>query len=268
MFGAELRCIKGPGRARRALVLAACGLLLGGAATAPARAETVTVAVAANFLAPLRALEAEFEASTGHEITAVVGSTGQLYAQIVNGAPFDVLLAADRERPRLLAEAGRGDAGSRFTYALGRLVLWTREPELRDGLMLDILRSDRFRWLAIANPEVAPYGRAARQVLESLGLRARLEPRIARGQNIGQAFVMAASGNAELGLVALSQALAHERPATYVLVPPGLYEPIRQDAIVLEHARENRGAGAFVEFLGSRAAAAVIERHGYFTPER
>lgn len=250
------------GRAR----LPALALLAVGAGPGALHAESVTVAVAANFVTPLEALEVEFEAATPHDLTIVAASTGQLYAQIVNGAPFDVLLAGDVERPRLLAEQGAGDPGSRFTYAIGRLALWTRAPALREGLSLETLGRDDFRWLAIANPEVAPYGLAAQQTLESLGLWEALQPRLVRGQNIGQAFVMAESGNAELGLVALSQALAHDGPSAYVTVPPERYAPVRQDAIVLERARGNAAAAAFVEFLRAPAAKAVIERFGYDVP--
>lgn len=250
-------------RSRRGRPRGLAALVIFTALSAAPRAEPVTVAVATNFLAPLRTLEAAFEASSGHDVTVVAASTGQLYAQIVHGAPFDVLLAADEERPRLLAEAGRAAAGSQFTYATGRLVLWTRDRELARGLSLETLRAGGFRWLAIANPDVAPYGRAAREALEALGAWDELEPRLVRGQNVGQAFVMAESGNAELGLVALAQAIAHEGPAAYVEVPAGLHEPIRQGAILLERGRDNTAALAFLEFLRGPEAAAVVARYGY-----
>lgn len=234
-----------------------------GALASTVHAGSATIAVAANFLSPLEALEIEFEASTGHEIVIVAASTGQLYAQIVSGAPFDVLLAADQERPRMLADDGRADAASLVTYAVGRLALWTRAPALLDGLTLDTLRDGRFRWLAVASPELAPYGAAAREVLEALGLWKVLQPRIVRGENVAQTFVMAETGNAELAFVALSQALAYRGSAAHVTVPTELYAPIRQDAILLQRARENPAAVAFVKFLRSPAAAAVIERYGY-----
>lgn len=226
-------------------------------------AEPLTVAVAANFANTLRALEGEFEAATEHEVTVVTGSTGQLYAQIVNGAPFDILLGADQEHPRLLAAQGWGDPSARLTYAVGRLVLWSREPGLVDESTLGTLGVRDFHWLAIANPELAPYGAAARQTLVALGVWQKLERRIVRGQNVAQAFALAQTGNAELALVALSQALAYEGMASYAIVPAALHEPIRQDAIVLERAAANPAALDFMEFLRSPQAAAIIERHGY-----
>ena len=175
-----------------------------------AGAEEVTVAVAANFIGPSRALEGEFEAATGHEVELTSGSTGRLYALIVNGAPFDVLLAADRERPRRLAEEGFGDAASVFTYAVGRLVLWSAQAErIGERPLADVL-DDGFRWFAIAEPEVAPYGAAAKQALEALGAWESTEPCLVRGQNIAQTFAMVETRNAELGLVALSRALSYD----------------------------------------------------------
>jgi molybdate transport system substrate-binding protein len=230
---------------------------------APGLAGEVTVAVAANFLEPLRAIGAEFEAATGDELVIVAGSTGQLYAQIVNGAPFDILLAADRERPRLLAESGRGDPGSVFTYAVGRLALWSARPGLVDAGTLDRLADVRFRWIAIAEPDVAPYGFAARQALLNLGIWTTIEPRIVKGQSIAQTFASVATGNADLGLVALSEALAYEGPASYAIVPQALYDPIRQDAILLHGGAGNAAATAFLRFLQSPAAARIIERYGY-----
>jgi molybdate transport system substrate-binding protein len=243
-----------------------CGLTAAwvlGAIVPTARAESVTVAVAANFLSPVQALEAEFEAATGHEIVIVAASTGQLYAQIVSGAPFDVLLAADQQRPRLLAEQGRADAATQFTYAVGRMALWTREPALRDRLTLDLLADGDFRWLAIANPQLAPYGAAAQQALEALGFWQALERRIVRGENIAQTFVMAETGNAELGLVALSQAITYQGAAAYVVVPSELHDPIRQDAILLRRAQTSPAALAFMQFLRGPAMGAILERYGY-----
>lgn len=239
-----------------------------GAVAATAGAETVTVAVAANFRVPLEALTSEFEAATGHDVVVVTGSTGQLYAQIVNGAPFDVLLAADAERPRLLADAGLGDPSTRFTYAIGRLALWSRDAGRVDAATLGALGDLDFRWLAIANPELAPYGAAARQTLEALGLWETLQPRLVRGQSIAQAFAMAETGNAELGFVALSQAIAYGGAASYAVVPEALHAPIRQDAIVLDHAGANPAAAALIEFLHGDAAVATIERFGYAAADR
>ena len=231
-----------------------------------ARASDATVAVAANFLLPLRDLEQAFEAVSTHRIDVVSGSTGQLYAQILNGAPFDVMLAADRARPALLAESDFGDAASVFTYAVGRLALWSSQPGLIDDSTLGRLDRMSFRWLAIANPGLAPYGLAARQALEALGVWAAIEPRIVQGQNIGQTFAMVESGAAELGFVALSQAKDYAGTSSYVMVPAALHEPIRQDAIVLSHGADNTAAREFVDFVRSDAAQAIIERHGYSVP--
>lgn len=241
-------------------------LLVLGATWQPVRAEEVTVAVAANFLGALQALEPEFEAATDHELAAVAGSTGQLYSQIVNGAPFDVLLAADRERPRLLADQRRGDPGSRFTYAVGRLALWSRQPDRVGPSTLRNLREERFRWLALAEPDIAPYGAAARQTLERLGAWDAIAGRIVRGQSVAQTFAMVETGNAELGFVALSQALAYTGPASYRVVPAELHDPIRQDAILLLRAGDNRAARDFLEFLRGPAAAGIMRRFGYETP--
>jgi molybdate transport system substrate-binding protein len=245
-------------------------LLIGavlGAACGADRADEATVAVAANFLIVARALEIEFEATSGHELVVTVGSTGQLYAQIVNGAPFDVFLAADRERPRLIAEANLGDASSVFTYAVGQLVLWSGDAgRVLDKPLSNQLRSD-YRFLAISEPGVAPYGVAARQLLENLGLWSELEPRIVRGQNIAQTFTMVETGNAEFGLVALSQALAYDGSASYQAVPSNLYDPIRQDAVLLQRAADNAAARQFLDFLKSPAASEIIERFGYLLPD-
>jgi molybdate transport system substrate-binding protein len=246
-------------------LLAALALLpLGPAAV---QAESTTVAAAANFITPLEALKPAFEGRSGHTLTIVAGSTGQLYAQILNGAPFDVLLSADQEHPEMLVAAGHGDASQRFTYARGKLVLWTRDAERFEPLSLDTLRRTDYRWLAIANPDLAPYGLAARRVLEGLGLWDTLQDRLVRGQNIAQTFAMAETRNADLALVALSQAIAYSaHPAAYVEIREDLHEPIRQDAILLRRASGNAAARAFLDFLRSAEAARVIEGAGYAVP--
>jgi molybdate transport system substrate-binding protein len=241
-------------------------LLATGLASTTLRAEELTIAVAANFLPTLRALVPVFEESTGHEAVLVSGSSGQLYAQIVNGAPFDVLLAADAERPRLLAESGFGQSSSVFTYAVGQLALWSAEADRVSDDTLGALADVPLRWFAIAEPKVAPYGEAARQVLENLGVWQRLEPKLVRGQNVAQAFAMVETRNADLGLVALSQALAYGGTASYRTVPADLHEPIRQDAILLKRGEENPAALGFVAFLRSAAAAEIIVRYGYAVP--
>lgn len=244
----------------RGFVAATLAIML---AAAAARAEEATVAIAANFAEPMERLEAMFERRSGHALKPVIGSTGKLYAQITNGAPFDVLLAADRERPARLEEDGHGLAGSRFTYALGRLALWSADPDLIEGEQT--LRAGSFRHLAIANPKLAPYGLAARQTLEALGLWQHLQPKVVRGENVGQAFQMVETANAELGLIALSYVMSARNATSGSRwdVPADLHEPIRQDAILLEHGADNSAARAFLDFVRQPEAQAVLERFGY-----
>lgn len=240
--------------------LTAAALLL----AASLRAEVATVAVAANFLVPMQTIAAAFEDRTGHDLVLVPGSTGQLYAQILNGAPFDAFLAADADRPARLVDNGFAVGGSRFTYARGRLVLWSVDPGAFDDRGIERLTDGDFRHVAVASPELAPYGAAAQQVLERLGVREALRSRTAVGQSIGQAFAMTATGNAELGLVALSQALAYDGPASYVTVPPEFHEPIEQDAVLLGRGADNAAAAAFIEFLQSAEASRIVRDAGYF----
>ena len=243
---------------------ALAALLLAGAGRAAA--ETATIAVASNFAAPFEALVRQFEAAGPHRLTTVTGSTGQLYAQIANGAPFDALLAADQSYTARLADEGRGVASSRFTYAVGKLALFTREPERFAPLDTATLARSDFRWLAIANPELAPYGLAAKETLVALELWEALARRLVQGQNIAQTFAMVETRNAELGLVALSQAMAYEGTAGYFVIPEALHAPIRQDAILLHRGARNPAAKAFLEFLAGPEAQATIEAFGYATP--
>ncbi|MEQ8936695.1 MAG: molybdate ABC transporter substrate-binding protein [Amphiplicatus sp.] len=231
---------------------------------ARASAGEALIAVAANFAAPMEALEAAFEKSSGHALTVSAGSTGKLYAQIAGGAPFDILLAADTERPERLEAEGRAVSGSRFTYAVGRLALWSADTGFigEDGAA--VLRDGKFRRLAIANPDLAPYGAAAMETLEELGLAETLRSKIVMGENIGQAYAMAASGNAELGFVALSQIAADKSGSRWV-PPAALYKPIRQDAVLLARAAKNEAALAFLAYLKSEEAHAVLARSGYGT---
>jgi len=232
-----------------------------------ATAEEALVAVAANFAEVMERLESRFEAATGHTLTVTTGSTGKLYAQIVNGAPFDVLLAADRERPRRLADEGLGVPETRVTYAIGRLTLWSPDPETiaEDGQQT--LMAGKFNHLALANPKLAPYGAAARETLENLGLWPALRDRIVQGENIGQTFAMVATGNAELGFVALSYVTSprNEAAGSRWEVPAALYTPIRQDAILLARAADNAAARDFVAFLQEPETRGIIERFGYDT---
>lgn len=231
-------------------------------AASGASAGEVTVAVAANAAEAVEALAADFEQRTGHRVTVTVGSTGKLYAQILHGAPFDVFLAADQERPRLLVEQGLAVEDSRRTYAVGRLVLWSPDPAVAvDG---EGLRGGTFRRLALANPDLAPYGAAARETLQELGLWENLRPKIVVGENVGQAFAMAASGNAELGFVSLASALSprHGREGSYWEIPEHLHAPIRQDSVLLDRARNNQAARDFHEFLDTPWARETMESFG------
>ncbi len=234
-------------------------------AAAPAAGEEAVVAVAANFTEVVERLDADFERDSRHTVTVVAGSTGKLYAQIANGAPFDAFLAADQQRPERLEKEGLAVAGSRFTYATGRLTLWSRDPGRVGSDGAATLRQGKFRLLAIANPELAPYGAAAKQALEKLALWDRFKDRIVMGETIGQAHAMVASGNAELGFVALSSVLSPrtETKGSRWEVPPDLYAPIRQDAVLLSRAAGNAAARGFLAFLRSDKAKALIESYGY-----
>lgn len=227
--------------------------------------DDVIIAVATNFIDTARALETAFEAETGLEITLSSGSTGQIYAQIENGAPYSVFLAADQERPERLVANGTAVEGTRFTYATGQLVLWSADATILAGDGETVLRADDYRALAIANPDLAPYGLAAMQTLSSLGLEETVSDRLVMGQNIGQAFTLVASGNAELGFVARSQILSRpegEKGSSW-LVPESLHDPIRQDAVLLKRGMDDEAAYKFIAFLRSERAAAIIAAHGY-----
>jgi len=227
-------------------------------------ADTVRVAVASNFADTLRALAGSFEQQTGHSMQLTPGSTGKHYAQIRNGAPFDVFLAADVRRPALLEAEGIGVPGSRFTYALGQLVLWSPEPGKVDANGKILTRGD-FRRLAIANPRLAPYGRAAREVLEACGVWKALQVKIVRGENIAQTFQFVISKNAGLGFIARSQLLRKDKryEGSWWNIPRTLYQPIEQQALQL---RNTSAAHAFMKFLESSQARTVIEAHGYGLP--
>ena len=232
---------------------------------AAAGQDYVTVAVASNFGATAREVGAHFARESGYEVRITTASTGQLYAQIVNGAPFDVLLAADTERPRRL-EAGSGAVpGTRFTYAVGSLVLWSRQADDCQAALQNIDGG----LLAIANPETAPYGTAAKSFLQQAGLWESLQDRLVIGENIAQTLQFAASGNAELGFIARSQLRAPSLPPASCSwpVPEAMHAPIDQQAILLRRGAASDGAAAFLEFLRSDAGRAIILRHGYSLPE-
>lgn len=239
-------------------------ILAGLALISQASAAEVKVAVAANFSAPMQRIALAFEQETGHKAVLAFGGTGSFHAQIRNGAPFQVLLAADDETPLKLETEGLGVPGSRFTYATGRLVLWSRQPGLVDDKG-EVLRSGKFQRLAIANPKLAPYGAAAVETLTRLGLLAELQPRIVQGDNIGQTYQFVASENAQLGFVALSQVHADGRisQGSGWLVPASLHQPIRQDAVLLKAGQGNPAASALLTFLRGDKARAVIRSYGY-----
>lgn len=242
---------------RRSLILTA---LLAGAA----HADTVSVAVAANFTAPMQKIAAEFAKDTGHKAELSFGATGKFYAQISNGAPFGVLLAADDTTPAKIAREGKGVADSRFTYAVGKLVLWSKQDGYVDAQGA-VLKTGKFQHVAIANPKLAPYGLAAEQTLTQLGLLEQIKPKFVQGENIGQTYQFAATGNAELGFVALSQVMEDGKikSGSAWLVPPNMHEPIRQDAIVLNTAKDNAAAKALMDYLRGDKARAIITSYGY-----
>ena len=227
-------------------------------------ADEIRVAAASNVMAAARALAERFEADTGHEVVLAFGSTGKHYAQIRHGAPFHAFLGADAERPRKLEDEGTAIAGSRFTYARGRLVLWSPEPGYvdREGRVLD---EDSYRYLSIANPRLAPYGRAARQVLEARDLWDATQGRRVMGENIAQAFQFVRTGNADLGFVAASQLVAMESSdsGSRWNVPRALHDPIDQQAVLIE---DNQAARDFLAFLRSPEGRSVFRDYGYEVP--
>ncbi|BCO32720.1 molybdate-binding periplasmic protein ModA [Thiohalobacter sp. COW1] len=231
----------------------------------PATADTLTLAVASNFARPMQALVEAYEAEHPHRVRLSIGSTGKLYAQIRHGAPFDAFFAADRERPQRLESEGLAVSGSRFTYAVGRLVLWSPEPG-RIVAAGKALGRDDYAHLAIANPRLAPYGLAARQALAEMGLWGHVQSRLVRGENIGQTFHFVSSGHAELGFVALSQLPRNAGNAisgSHWVVPASLYDPIEQQAVRLSESTATRD---FMRFMRSEQARTLIHGYGYSTP--
>jgi molybdate transport system substrate-binding protein len=228
-------------------------------------ADEIRVATASNFRDTMSALANQFEQVSEHEITLIFGSTGKHFAQIMNGAPFDAFFAADSKRPERLEVENRAVPGSRFTYARGKLVLWSPAADFVDSRG-EILEHGDFRHLVIANPELAPYGQAAREVLEELGLWQDLGERLVRGENIGQAFLFVSSGNAEMGFIAWSQLKRNDLPVkgSFWLVPENLYRPIEQQAVLLN---DNEAAHAFMSFIRSSTAVGIISAHGYESAE-
>lgn len=239
------------------------GLVLIGTPLA-ALADEVAVAVAANFTAPMQKIAADFEKATGHKAVLSYGSTGKFYAQIKSGAPFQVLLAADDETPSRLVKEGGAVGSSQFTYAVGKLVLWSPKPGLVDDKG-EVLKSGGFSHLSIANPKLAPYGLAATEVMKALGVLDALQPKLVVGESIGQALQYVTSGNAQLGFVAFSQIHKDGKliDGSYWAVPADLYSQIRQDAVILDKGKSSAAATALMGYLKSDAARAIIKSYGY-----
>jgi molybdate transport system substrate-binding protein len=233
-------------------------------ASSGAVADEVQVAVAANFTAPIQAIAADFEKDTGHKLVAAYGATGQFYTQIKNGAPFEVFLAADDTTPEKLEKEGDTVKGSRFTYAIGTLALWSAKQGYIDGKG-EVLLKNQYQHLSIANPKAAPYGLAATQVLAKLKLTEATQAKLVEGQNITQAYQFVSTGNAELGFVALSQIYRDGKVSSGSawVVPADMHDPIKQDAVILNKGKDNPAAKALVEYLKGPKAAAVIKSYGY-----
>ncbi|NMM13238.1 MAG: molybdate ABC transporter substrate-binding protein [Rhodoferax sp.] len=239
-------------------------LLLGVAAHTLVLADEAQVAVAANFAEPIKAIAAVLEKTTGHKLKITLGATGKLYAQITNGAPFDVLLAANTDTPAALEKDKLAQPGSRFTYATGKLVLWSADAAKVDAKG-EVLKNGNFRKLAYAAPKIAPYGAAALQVMEALGLQAALAPKLVQGESIGQTFTFVFTGNAELGFVAMSQVLegGQLKSGSMWVIPQNLYRPIQQDAVLLKHGASNPAAQALMTLLKSSNIKDLIRSYGY-----
>ncbi|SBS30451.1 Molybdate-binding periplasmic protein precursor [Marinomonas aquimarina] len=241
-------------------------LVIAGLASQPAVADQVHAAVAANFTGAMKSVVAQFEADSGHDVLLSFGSSGKILAQIQNGAPYEVFLSADQAKPKKLEEAGVVVEGSRFTYAIGALALWSSQP---DFVQNDYARltSGEFNKLSLANPKLAPYGLAATEVLEALGLTEATQDKWVQGENIAQTYQFVATGNANLGFVALSQIMSqgHVTEGSSWIVPSELYSPIRQDAVLLKKGQDNLAARDLMLYLQSDKAQDIIHTYGYQT---
>jgi molybdate transport system substrate-binding protein len=241
----------------------------GAVVCATAKAEEVTVAVAANFTAAMQKIAQAFEQDTGHKALLAFGATGKFYAQIKNGAPFSVLMSADDETPARLEKEGVAVAGTRFTYAIGRLALWSKNPSLVDDkgqvLLSNTAAKNSFKKLAIADPKLAPYGAAAMEVIERMGVIAKVTPKLVQGDSIGQAFQFVMTENAELGFVALSQISIDGRitQGSAWVVPQNLYTPLKQDAVLLPLGKNSAAALALMKYMRTDRAQAIIRAYGY-----
>jgi molybdate transport system substrate-binding protein len=242
-------------------------VMLSGLVCASAQAGEVRVAVASNFAAPLERIAVLFQQESGHTLKVSPGSSGKFYAQITGGAPFDVLLSADDAIPKRLLQEGKAVEGSRFVYATGRLVLWSAQPDFVDAKGA-VLNRGGFNKLAIADPRLAPYGVAAKETLEKLTMWNAMQEKLVKGENVTQTYQFAASENAELAFVALSQVMRDGKitAGSWWLVPSEFHKPIRQSAVLLSGAKDTVAAKAFLAFLKSEKAAAVIRSFGYEVP--
>lgn len=231
---------------------------------ATAHADEVKVAVAANFTGPMQVIAVLFERDTGHKASLAFGATGKFYAQIANGAPFEVLLSADDETPARLVREGLAVTGTSFTYAIGKLVLWSTNPKLVDDKG-EILKKCGFKHLAIANPKTAPYGAADMQTMSKLGVVDSLKPLFVQGENIAQTHQFVSTGAAELGFVAYSQVIKNGQVGSGSgwVVPGNLYDPIRQDAVILSKGKDKPAATALLNYMKGQKAQDVIKSFGY-----
>ena len=232
--------------------------------SAPAHAEQITIAVATNFIGPMEALVSRFQQDTGHRVKVSYGSSGKIFAQIQHNAPFQAFFSADQDKPIALEKAGLAVPGSRFTYAIGGLVLWSSKPNLVDA-ELQVLQQGRFNKLALANPRLAPYGAAAVETLQRMGLLQSTRGQWVQGENIGQTYQFVATGNADLGFVAKSQVMKNgsiERGSHWI-VPDEFYAPIRQDAVLLKRGENSPAARALLAFVTGGVARKVIAQFGY-----
>ena len=249
---------------RRGFLFAGLAIACATGVMRPASAVEINVAVAANFTEAAKEIAAAFERKTGNKVLLSFGSSGQFYTQITQDAPFQVFLSADQERPEKAVAEGLAVPDSRFTYAVGKLVLWSRDPKVVTGP--DTLKQGAFSKIAIANPTAAPYGAAAIETMKALNVYDTLQPKIVQGNNIAQTFQFIDTGNAELGFVALSQVVDRSEGSRW-LVSANLYAPIKQDAVLLKKGAGNEAAKAFLAFLKGPEAAAVEAKFGYGTPE-
>ncbi len=254
-----------PAQTRRIALAASFSLIAAASDPGPAWADQALVAAAANYAGAIEVVAAEFEKATGHSVKITTGATGKLYAQIAEGAPFDVMLSADAKTPAKLEADGLGVAGSSFTYAIGKLSLWSRDPSLIGADPAAALTAADTRYIAIANPDLAPYGIAAREVMQAMGLWDTVQPKIVMGQNIGQTFSLVDSGAAQVGFVATSAVatLEGEAKGSRYDIPQDMFSPIEQDAVLLNPGKDNAAAIAFMDFLKGDTARGIATSFGY-----